>query len=255
MLNIDYNPSCKIYARKGERGNLLFIILIAIALLGALTVAIQSTSRPDGNNIDREDLVIRTSEVQRYASELERAVMFIMQNGKSEIDIRFAHPKAHSDYGDLSADTDPSDQVFHREGGGATFRAAPDGINDGSAWEFYGGTTIPGVGSIRDDLVAVLPNVSQEFCARINDLNGQASLPIDNGSGNPGGISPGGCVAIGPDGRFDAGQQFYSMITNVMDEATFTQDANTSAASPAPQACVQCARDSAYHFYHVLLAR
>jgi hypothetical protein len=39
-----------------------------------------------------------------------------------------------------------------------------------------------------------------------------------------------------------------------MDETTFTQDTNTSAARTALQACVQC-NSGDYHFYHVLLAR
>lgn len=238
-----------------QSGNILFIILIAIVLIGALTAVIQFTSREGGNDISNEELIIRTSEVQRYASELERAVLFIMQNsGKSESDIRFSHPNAHSDYGDLSADTDKTDQVFHRDGGGANYRLPPEDINDGSAWEFYGGTHLPGVGSDKADLIAVLPNVSQAFCDRINDLNDQNGSPEDSGTGNPSGSDPGDCLYIGADGRFDSGTQFYSS-PNTVDETGFAQDSTISAAKTALQACVTCERDSARHFYHVLLAR
>lgn len=237
-----------------QSGNILFIILIAIALLGLLTFAIQSTSRPDGANIDKEELAIRVTEVQRYASELERAVMFAMRNGISESDLRFAHPNNNSDYGDLSADTDPSDQVFHREGGGATYRDPPDDINDGSAWEFYGGTHLPGVGSSKADLIAVLPNVTDAFCTKINQLAGQTGTPTDTGTGNASGANPGDCLYLGDDGRFDGSQQFYSTV-NTVDETTFEQDEEASAARTALQACVVCSRDSANHFYHVLLAR
>lgn len=237
-----------------QNGNILFIILLAIGLMAALTAAIQQTSRPDGANIDQESLVIRTSEVQRYASELERAVMFIIGNGISESDIRFAHPQASSDYGDLSADGDPSDQVFHKDGGGASYRSPPSGINDGSAWEFYGGTAIPGAGSNKADLVAVLPNVTDEFCQRVNDLNNQSGTPADTGGSAASGVNPGDCVYIGALGRFDDGQQFYSS-PNTMDETTFEQDSVTSAAHTALQACVVCSTDSENHFYHVLLAR
>jgi hypothetical protein len=241
--------------RRSERGNILFIILIAVVLIGLLTAAIQMTSRPEGSNIDKETLVIRASEVQRYASELERAVNYIMQNGKSESDIRFAHPDASSDYGDLGADADPSDQVFHVSGGGASYRAAPVGINDGSAWEFYGGTHIPGMGTAsRAELIAVLPNVTQEFCDKINEINGQSGTPADTGMAVAAGPNPGGCLAIGAVGRFDDARQFYTTI-NTTDETTFEQDPNTAAARPAPQACVACDLDSANHFYHVLLAR
>ncbi|MCB9982782.1 MAG: hypothetical protein H6861_03775 [Rhodospirillales bacterium] len=248
--------------QNSEHGNVLFIILLAIVLIGALTAAIQSSNRSEGSNIDAETLVIRASEVQRYASELERAVTYIMHNGKSESDIRFAHPDAHSDYGDLSADADPSDQVFHGDGGAASYRAPPSGINDGSAWEFYGGTHIPGMGTTsRAELIAVLPNVTQDFCDRINTLNGQPLItpdppgpPEDTGAATASGLDPGNCLAIGALGRFDNAQQFYSIINSV-DEASFTQDPNTGGVRPAPQACVKCAVGSAYHFYHVLLAR
>ncbi len=241
--------------RSSENGNVLFIILMAVVLLGLLTAVIQMTNRPEGSNIDSETLVIRASEVQRYASELERAVTFIMQNGKSEADIRFAHPDAHSDYGDLSADVDPSDQVFHVAGGGAEYRDAPDDINDGSAWEFYAGTHIPGMGTAsRTELIAVLPNVSQAFCDKINAINGQTGPPADTGAGAASGADPGACLAVGALGRFDDAQQFYTTI-NTTDETTFEQDSNTAAARPAPQACVVCAIGPANHFYHVLLVR
>lgn len=242
-------------SRNSQSGNILIMILITIVLIGLLTAAIQSTSRPEGANIDNETLVIRTSEVQRYASELERAVNYIMQNGKSESDIRFAHPNfTHSDYGDLSADPDPSDEVFDVSGGGAAFRDPPEGVNDGSQWEFYGGTHIPGMGTSKAELIAVLPNVTQAFCDRINTLNGQSGTPTDTGMSSAAGLNPGDCLNIGANGRFNDTQQFYSTV-NTTDETTFEQDPNTGAARPAPQACVVCSLDSKRHFYHVLLVR
>ena len=251
--------------RPHERGNILFMILIAVALIGLLTAAISQTNRPDGANIDKETLVLRASEVQRYASELERAITFIMQNGMSEADIRFAHYNAHADYGDLGADTDKRDQVFDREGGGATYRDAPADINDGSAWEFYGGTHIPGMGRAdRAELVAVLPHVTQAFCDKINDVNGQTGTMTDDGGSSATATNAGSCVNLGTLGRFDDATQFYTTI-NTMDEASgsFVHDANTSAARPAQQGCVTCSVDTngangaadELHFYHVLMTR
>ena len=241
-------------ALNNQAGNMLFIILVAIALFGLLTFAIQSTSRPDGANIDSEQLAIRITEIQRYASELERAVLFIMQNsGVSEVDLRFSHPNAHADYGDLSADSDPFEQVFHRDGGGATYRDPPSDINDGSAWEFYAGTHLPGVGSDRADLIALLPNVTAGFCSQVNKINGQSGTPADTGSGAASGNDPGDCLYLGDLGRFDASRQYYTTV-NTGDETTFEQDDAISSARTALQACVVC-DDSSRHFYHVLLAR
>jgi hypothetical protein len=240
--------------RTSERGNMLFIILLAVVLIGTLTAAIQYSSRPEASNIDKESLAIHISEAQRYASELERAVLFIMQSGKSEADIRFAHPDAPTDYGDLSADTDPSDQVFYQDGGGAAYRVPPDGVNDGSPWEFYGGTHLPGVGSDRAELIAVLPNVTPQFCERINQINGQSGTPTDTGSSTASGANPGDCLNLGNAGRFGASQTFYAS-PNTVNEASFAQDNVTSEAKTALQACVVCSSDSKRYFYHVLMAR
>ena len=251
--------------RHGERGNVLFMILLAIALIGLLTAAVTRSNRPDGSNIDGEALVLRTSEVQRYASELERAVAFIMQQGFSESDIRFAHYDAHADYGDFAADSDKRDQVFDREGGGANYREPPKGVNDGSPWEFYASTHVPGMGrSDRAELVAVLPHVTKAFCDKVNALNGQNGTMDDDGTSSASATNGGSCVNAGAIARFDDARQFYSTI-NTMDESatSFEHDPNTSAPRPAPQGCVKCAVDTngangtsdEYHFYHVLMTR
>ena len=248
-----------------QSGNVLFMILIAIALIGALTAAVTTSNRPEGSNIDAETLVLRAAQVQRYAGELERAVRFVLQQGYSESDIRFAHPDANSEYGDLAGDSDKRDQVFHRDGGGANYRSPPDGVNDGSAWEFYGGTHVPGMGrSDRAELVAVLPHVTADFCAKINELNDQTGTMQDTGTSTASGSDPGDCVNVGALGRFDDSRQFCSTINSMNDaSARFVEDSNTSAPRPGPPGCVICSADTnsantttdEYHFYHVLLTR
>ncbi len=237
------------------------MILLAVILIGLLTAAIQSSSRPEGASVDPETLTIRASEVQRYAAELERAVNTVVREGVSEDDIRFAHYDAHADYGDITVADGThgfTNQVFHVDGGAAEYRDPPAGINNGSAWEFYAGTQIPGIGTgTRGDLVAVLPNVTEDFCNKINIINGQTGTPADTGTTAAAGSDPGNCVNVGALGRFDAAQQYYDdPDMNTMNEATFVQDANTGAVRPAPQACVVCSvGGTTRHFYHVLLAR
>lgn len=226
--------------RQNERGNILFMVLIAIVLIGTLTAVVSSTGDNQNASIDNETLAIRASEVQRYASELERGMRYIQQNGISEEAFRFSIPTnttAPYLYEELAADTDPSDQMFHPDGGAANYRAAPEGVQTsaGGAWEFYGNTQVPQVGSDRADLIAVLPNVTQKFCEKINQLNGQTdSQPLDDG-GNIHNTS----------NRFKTGSE-YASTPNELDSASFTK-------FPPLQACVQSGTD--YHFYHVLYAR
>ncbi len=219
-----------------EDGNVLFIILLAVALIGALTVAVQGTNQQN-QHIEDERQILRLTELQRYASQLERGVNFIMQNGHSEVDIRFAHPDADPDYGDLGADADKSDQLFDRLGGGALYTSPPQGINDGSAWEFYGHSALPEVGSNAADLVAVLPNVTNIFCTLINRKIGYTGLPTD----------PGTCIYGGDAFRFDAGTQF-DASPNIPTEASFS-------IKPSLQGCVECAGDGSRHYFYVLMAR
>lgn len=221
-----------------ESGNVLLIVLLAIVLLGVLTAAIQQTSQTAAS-IDNETLILRAAEVKRTAAEMERGVNFIMQGGLSETDIRFAHPDAHNDYGDLSADTDKTDQLFDRVGGGVTYPAPPENINDGSAWEFYGNTALPEVGTDAAELVTVLPNVTVEFCRKMNEGLGYdlATQPQDSGA----------CIYGGSGARFDDATQF-SGTPNTVTAASFSL-------KPSMQGCVECTSGGTYHYFYVLMAR
>lgn len=218
-----------------ESGNVLFFILIAIFLMGVLTVAIQMTSQSGNENVDNEVSIIRYSQVKQHAAELENAIRLIYDNGFSENDIRFAHPDANSEYGNVT-DT-PERQVFASRGGGVSYRLPPDDINDGSSWEFYGGTRMPEVGSDKAELLAVIPNVTQDFCDLVNESLGFTAQPEDSAS----------CVNEGASGRFDNGVQF-NTSPNITSEGTFTQ-------TPATRACIECVSDGSLHYVHVIMAR
>jgi len=219
-----------------ESGNVLFYILIGIVLIALVTVALKRGG-DEGSNIDSEQTVIAASQVKQYASELERGVDIILHNGISESDVRFAHPQASSDYGDITSI--PTRQVFDRQGGGVEYRSGgTSSANDGSGWEFYATTTLPQVGSAnRPDLIAVLPNVTSAVCQRINAMDGYGSTqPADTVT----------CLYTGAAGRF-AGVYDDVGVPNTTDEATFS-------VKPAMEACIVC-DDGKFHFYHVLIAR
>lgn len=225
------------FDRASERGNVVFFVLIGIVLIALVTAAIRSGGG-EGENIDREQRTIAASVIRGYASELERGVALMLQNGISENDIRFAHPDASSDYGDVT-DT-PARQLFDRKGGGAEYKKPAPGVNDGSSWEFYGTTTLPEVGSpSRGDLIAVLPVVDKAVCAKLNSMIGYdpAIQPTDTGT----------CLNGGAASRFNDSHRFNDSSPNTLDETTFSL-------KPATEACALCA-DGKYYYYHVLIAR
>lgn len=224
---------------KSERGNIFVMIFIAIVLIAILTVAIRGYSG-GSDTISKEDLKIQVTQVMRYGAELENAVRTVLDNGISENDIRFAHADAAVDYGTIA--TTPSAQVFSQSGGRAEYRLSPTSIlaSGTGAWEFYGTTDIPQVGSDKAELLAVLPNVSGAFCSAVNKELGLTGQPDDSVTGT----TP-DCVEGGATYRFGAGAQF-NATANVMDVTSFSK-------KPMTQACVTCG--AAYHYYYVLLAR
>lgn len=221
---------------RNEDGNVIFFIMLGVLLLGLVTAAIRN-SGIQGANIDKETLILEASRVRQYTNELERGIAFILRGSISEVDFRFAHGDAPSDYGNIT--DNPFRQVFHRNGGGAEYRLPPGSVNDGSPWEFYGNTHLPEVGTGRADLIAVLPNVTPEFCTHINDLIGYSTQPLDTGGAS-------GCLHAGSAERFNNSNQ-YDTTPNTVDEASFS-------VKPAMQGCVKC-DDGKLHFYHVLHAR
>ena len=230
---------------KNETGNILIYILGAIFLLGILVVVVKGSSTP-GSNIDRESLLIRVAEVQAYGQELERAVAYIMRNGHSEADIRFAHPDADPAYGDIT-DT-PTRQVFAREGGGARYREPPSDIQTTPTptptdWIFTAENAVGNIGtSCTDDscvdLTALLMNVSKGFCI---ELNKKAS--VENPSEDP--PKDENNIAYGT-----AFVGTYQHGNNILDAAlTLSQNI---------EGCVEgggAPSTGTYHYYRVLLAR
>ena len=227
-----------------QSGNVLVYILGAIFLLGILIIMVKGSSTP-GNNIDKESLMISVSEVQDYGQELERAVTYIMQNGHSEADIRFAHPDASSAYGDIT--NIPSRQIFSRNGGGAKYRQPPANIQvTPTDWIFNAENIVVGAGSSETcvtvncvDLIALLMNVTKDFCLLVNDKNN-----IKNVADNP---------------PQDTGSIAYStpFIGTFVNTQSIKDDA-TLYLSGHNEGCFEGGGTPAagtYHYYRVLLAR
>lgn len=232
---------------QNESGNILIYILGAIFLLGLLVVISKGSTTP-GAGIDQENIAIAVSEVQSYGAELERAVAFILQDGHSESDIRFAHPDADVAYGDIT-DT-PSRQIFSRNGGGATYREPPNGIQvTPTPWYFTGRNSVDGIGTNDNagqgnlesaDLTAMLNNVTKSFCMLVNEKN-----DIENTGGDPPRDSNNISLNLPFDGSY-------------AETFTIGGSAGVFQTSGKLEGCVEGDNDpptGTYHYYRVLLAR
>lgn len=221
--------------QNNQSGNILIYILGAIFLIGTLTIMVKGSSTP-GAGIDEETLMIRASEVQDYGRELESAVSYVFQNGHSEADIRFAHPTAASAYGTI---TDiPTRQIFHVDGGGATYRTPPTSIQSTPTnWIFNAANNIPQVGSDDNDLLAILPNVTEAFCILINEIS-DINNPSDAPPADPNNFD----VTTIFDGSFTGANDIGTAVLNGAKMEGCLEGGGTPAADT-------------YHYYRVLLPR
>lgn len=222
-----------------QSGNMLLYILGAILLMGLLIVALKGSFQ-EGSGIDAEKVAIQVAEVQRYGAELERGVAYILSNGYSETDLRFAHPNAASTYG-LITDI-PARQVFSSTGGGVEYRSPPVGLQIGGSnpWSFSARSEIAGVGATCAlnrcvELVAYLPLVSKEFCLKLNDADS-----ITNPSGSP---------PVEPDGFTWSG----AFLGSYTIDGTSQVNTTGGYANGNMEGCVNHSTD--YYYYRVLLAR
>ncbi len=219
-----------------QSGNVFFVILLGITMFAALTGALVQMDRGT-SNVSNERVEVAASQALRYISQLKQSVDFLYQDGVSEANIRFSHPKADSQYGDIATNTNY--QVFSENGGGLAYTQPPKDISASDIdYDFFGFSAAPQVGTSAPDLMVVMRNVNESVCNRLNEMVGYdkgATIPSDTGT----------CV--------------YSSTTSDKFTGTFTTGGSindmgeTDYNLPAYQACVACGSD--YHFYSVLIER
>lgn len=174
-----------------QSGNVLVIVLIAIALLAALTMTVMRSDVTDADSVAPEQAKIIASQVAAQARTLEQAVSTLITKGCSEQDISFENDVV-TGYTNATAPADYTCHVFKRAGAGLSWPMPPANANDGSAWLLIAGNAVDGVTRTDDgtcvsgciDLMAVLPNVGINVCKQLNAL-GQVTAatndpPVDD---------------------------------------------------------------------------
>ena len=165
----------KIHQRAAEKGNVLFLILIAVALFAALSYAVTQSSRSGGGDAGNETNLVSSAAITQYPASVRTSIIRMMvSNNITAANLKFDPP---SDFGTC---TPVSSCVFHPSGGGATYAPAPEDVVTGSSpqpWVFNSenevnlvGTTGGGdsVTSTTAEIMAILPNLETAVCNRIN---------------------------------------------------------------------------------------
>lgn len=171
--------------RQDEKGNVLFLILIAVALFAALSYAVTQSTRSGSGSTEKETNLLNSATLTQYPTALRTAVVRMILNGKDIDDLGFNPPSA---FGALS---DPTNAVFHPSGGGAVYQESPNDAmasNTASAWYYNGNFEVPEVGASGaggNELMAILPGVSQGICRKVNEELGVTAGTSTGGTGIP----------------------------------------------------------------------
>ena len=162
------NTKIKILEQKSrfsERGNVLFLILIAVALFAALSYAVTQSSRSGGGGTEGESNLVNSATVTQYPASVRTAIVRMIIGGVDVAQLEFNPP---SEFGSLNSN---AFGVFHPDGGGATHvTAPPEVMRDGAQgqWIFTSDYAIENIGTTANDIIAMLPGVSDSICARLN---------------------------------------------------------------------------------------
>ncbi len=230
------------FRKLNEDGNVLFLILIAVALFAALSYAVTSSTRSSGSNPSGETNLISSAQITQYPASVSTAVFRVIMSGTSVSEVRFNRP---SEFSTLDSN---SIGVFHPSGGGATYNPAPaDVMASGSAgqWVFNGGLEVPDIGTSGaggNDIIAYLVGIKQAICSKINEEHGLGtSIPVLDADRS----------ALYTTRMYDDGTTDYVLPTGDQPDI----DDGSGSFDGQPFGCFQNAGGGDYVYYHVIVER
>lgn len=243
-----------------EGGNALFLILLGIILLAALTFALApSSGRRQSGAMSAEDATLAANEIMSHANKVSQGVQQLMINGCMDTDINFEN-SAVANYVNPNAPADDSCDVFSKAGAGLEWRdpktewldsAHSARISYGEV-VYTGGTCVARVGtggilcasqdsSTDSEIIMLYPYIKKEICLQINK-----SLGIQETAGEP---------------PSESGLQFSATEANLKYKGTFpapgglTPKISSAALYGKYAGCMKGDTSLGYHFYQVLVAR
>lgn len=173
--------------RDGQSGNVIFIILIAIVLLAALTFSVTKSQRSGMGSMTPEKAALAANEILSYSSTVENAVQQMMMAGTLDNELCFDSPKwppkalLDNDHAGCAV---PRNKVFDPAGGGVTFQDANDEWfapeREGTDWTwgdwlFMDRSNVYNLGTSENELVMFLGPIRREICLNINKKLGISS--------------------------------------------------------------------------------
>lgn len=239
--------------RQNEKGNILFLILLAVILFAALSYAVTQSLRGGGTDASSEKNLVKSAQITQYPVGVRAAILRMIVGGTDVTTLNFDPPSTFGDAGWTTTGTKQlALNVFHPTGGGAVFSLVPsEALATASAtqrWVFTMNFGVPNIGTTATttaagkELLAIAPNIDPTLCAKIDSQLGVATVPTLSSTGV-------GSLAISASLMQEVVEYTYapSYSLNLTDGSTGLND--------KPYLCVKNGSNSDYFYYHVLVER
>ncbi len=151
---------------QNQKGNVIWFILLAVALLGFLTAVISrgTSSVEQSGNIERASIQI--SQTMQYAKSIQSAIEYLtLTNGCSENEISFENTSV-SGYENIDAPTDKGCHIFDPAGGAVTWKDTDS--NNKIFFISKQAKIDQSPSSSNDDVLLILRDVSATYCLQLN---------------------------------------------------------------------------------------
>lgn len=169
-----------------QNGNILFLILLAVALFVALASAVTASVRGDGRDASAESLAAQIALLENNAMGIRNALLRMTLTGGYE-PWRIDYSKSGFSYSAPNATcATPACRLFDPDGGGQTgyvmpvkFRQSVSACPAIAGWAgkfWFRNISVKGIGmDNKRDLTLLYPGVSDALCVVVNDKHGVAN--------------------------------------------------------------------------------
>lgn len=226
-----------------EKGNITFLLFIAVALLAALSYAVFSSGRVSEKSSAVEEVHVNSTQIVEFPIQVYSNIIRMIVAGADQENIRFNRP------GEFETLDKPEIGVFHPLGGGAAYSQVPadfmaDGLTAGD-WVFNAELEVPSIaieGKGGNDVIAYLSGIKGSICKTINQEYGIGDrIPVIGAD----------LSAFYKKRMYDDGEVDYEFPEG-KDVPDIDDDAGSFDSQPF--GCFENA-DGTYVYYHVLLER
>ena len=177
--------------KSANKGNALFLVLIAVALFAALSYAVTISGRGTGAKTDqRERNNLLASELISYGNSIKMVLENMrLLKGVSDLNndnygVLFSAPRAHSGYGVF--ENQPKTEIFHHQGGGVLYQFPNEAVcvnPSECVYDFTGQINIRDIGrNDRAELAMIVLGLKEDVCRQINFLTGHGWDYIPQGA-------------------------------------------------------------------------